>query len=49
MCDHLPTWIAFYENEILPHPLFNDEELFNQFINSPLDENNILYTFLDFD
>lgn len=39
--DNLPNLIYFYKDNILPNPIFNDEKLFEEFINSPFDENNL--------
>ena len=38
-----------YSNKIQPHPILNDEKLFQQFIEAPLDENNILFQYCDSD
>ena len=39
----LSAIIKMHEEDILPSPILNNEELFKQFITTPLDENNIIY------
>ena len=43
--DTIPEWIYPYGELIKPNPILNDEELFKQFIESPLDENNIMFKY----
>lgn len=40
---HLSTFLV--KEKIPTHPILNDEELFKQFIESPLDEKNILFQY----
>lgn len=41
LCDALPRALSLYQNEIPVNPIFNDIELFNDFINNPLDEKKL--------
>ena len=43
---HLSSMI-FDNDDIKPNPILNDEELFRQFIESPLDENNIMFKYYE--
>ena len=41
LCDALPRALSLYQDEIPVNPIFNDIELFNDFIIKPLDEKKL--------
>lgn len=41
--------VLFSDDKIKTNPILNDEHLFEKFINAPLDENNILFTYCNKD